>query len=861
MKNTHRLIGSVIVVLACVSMRATADSLFPLDDKLADWSQSVRDDWGRAYRIHEMLIAHYAEESQFPEEQILDKQLMYWDTDKTPLDVQLRRSRALFDKLQTLPDMPDISDLEIQLAGIERQAKALADAKGSSGNVQDLYYRLRDITRKAALQNPLLDFDDILFVTWQSSGPHMCNQYMGRMTENARQLGIDDKSGLFILRNIKSDRPTLKSILGGKRVPSGTNQGVLLTDGVSLSPDLSWDGKTIAFAWASGTPTRYPGHPKSEKTPIELVTPELIASWLKREERMNLFRINLDGTGLRRLTDVGEDDVDPCWLPSGRLAFMSTRRGGYLRCAPGAGPTNIYPTSTLFSMKADGSDVYPLSFHETNEWHPSVNNDGMIVYTRWDYVDRSDMIAHHLWTCFPDGRDPRSPHGNYPLPHQPKGDGPWTDGLTLRPMGEYNIRAIPGSHKYIATACRHHGQSFGSLIMIDTRVRDDGVVSQVKRITPEHLFPEAEPEPIRSLKALHATPWPLSEDFYLVSSSGNLYLRDRYGNEEALFLNGNKSFRAIDPIPVKARAVPPVVPTQTFQGERGIGEIPRSTVYVQNVYATDALGELPEDVKIKEMRIVQVFPKTTPVRGAPRISTYPESLARMALGTVPVEEDGSVYCEAPAGKAIYFQLLDDRGVAVQSMRSATYLHPGERLNCVGCHEDKHDAPPMHASSIALRRGPSKLEPEAEPSVIWPFTYARSVRPVFESKCLPCHQEEKTQPTDFTYNKMRGFMFGFSGYKRAHYQSPKADGTRTVPGNFGSGNSELTQCLFPKHYGVKLTKGEFRRVTMWLDMNSNELGAYHHEEEQRAGKRVWPLLDVDPKNPQGIAPVAAIPRSP
>jgi len=856
MENTHRHIGSVIVALACVSMQAPAGSLSPLDDKLADWSQSIHDDWGRAYRVHEMLIAHYSNEAQWPEEQILDKQLMYWDSDKTPLDVQLRRSRALFGKLKTLSGMPDISALEAELAGIERETKALADAEDSSGSVQDLYYRLRGITRKAALKNPLLDFNDILFVTWHSSGPHMCNQYMGRMTENASQLGIDDRSGLFILRDFKSDRPGLSSILEGKRVPGGTNKGALLTDGVSLSPDLSWDGKTIVFSWASGVTTQYP---RDYKCPTHLVTPERIASWLKREERMNIFRINLDGTDLRRLTDVGEDDVDPCWLPSGRLAFMSTRRGGYLRCAPGAGPRTIYPTFVLFSMKPDGSDIYPLSFHETNEWHPSVNNDGMIVYTRWDYVDRSDMIAHHLWTCFPDGRDPRAPHGNYPLPHQPKGDGPWTNGLTLRPMCEFNIRAIPGSHKYMATACRHHGQSFGSLIMIDTALPDDGVMSQVKRVTPEYSLPEADPVRIRSLKASHATPWPLNEDFYLLSSAGNLYLRDRYGNEVALFLNGNKSFRAIDPIPIKARTVPPVIPTQTFQGERGKGEIPRSTVYVQNVYTTDALGILPKDVRIEEMRIVQIFPKTTPARGAPRISTYPESLARMALGTVPVEEDGSVYCEAPAGKAIYFQLLDDRGVAVQSMRSATYLHAGERSSCVGCHEDKQNAPPKNANSMALRRGPSKLKPEADPSVIWPFTYARSVRPVFESKCLPCHQEKKAQPTDFSYRKMGKFMFGFSGYKKAHYIAAKTGGTRTTPGDFGSGSSELTQYLFPKHYGVKLTKGEFRRITMWLDMNSNELGAYHHEEEQRAGKRVWPLLDVDPENPQGIATVVDPPR--
>ena len=42
----------------------------------------------------------------------------------------------------------------------------------------------------------------------------------------------------------------------------------------------------------------------------------------------------------------------------------------------------------------------------------SVDNAGMIVYTRWDYTDRDDCLGSHFWICYPDGRDPRAPHGN-----------------------------------------------------------------------------------------------------------------------------------------------------------------------------------------------------------------------------------------------------------------------------------------------------------------------------------------------------------------------------------------------------------------------------------------------------------------
>jgi len=43
-------------------------------------------------------------------------------------------------------------------------------------------------------------------------------------------------------------------------------------------------------------------------------------------------------------------------------------------------------------------------------------------------------------------------------------------------------------------------------------------------------------------------------------------------------------------------------------------------------------------------------------------------------------------------KELFFQALDEQGLAVQSMRSATYLQPGERLVCQGCHQPRHRAP-------------------------------------------------------------------------------------------------------------------------------------------------------------------------
>ena len=116
-----------------------------------------------------------------------------------------------------------------------------------------------------------------------------------------------------------------------------------------------------------------------------------------------------------------------------------------------------------------------------------------------------------------------------------------------------------------------------------------------------------------------------------------------------------------------------------------------------NVYATDALGKLPAGSKVKQLRIMQVLAKSTPNSNDPLIGTTGDTwgggIARFPLGVVPVEDDGSVYFEAPVGKEIYFQLLDSNGCAIQSMRSGTYVHSGEQMTCYGCHEDKWVVPP------------------------------------------------------------------------------------------------------------------------------------------------------------------------
>ena len=455
----------------------------------------------------------------------------------------------------------------------------------------------------------------------------------------------------------------------------------------------------------------------------------------------------------------------------------------------------------------------------------------------------------------------------------------WEDGRAWRPWGEYNIRAIPNSAKYIAIAGGHHNTGmYGAPIILDVGRSDDNRTSQVTRITPgagwineacppnavggKTVLPGGNSNDNRDGDAHYGYPWPLSEAFYLVTEGSGqynrLFLLDKFGNREMIYCDLDvpnvSGLRMVGPMPFRARVKPPIVPTATWQGQRNSPTAPRATISVMNVYESDFAW--PENTKITSLRIIQHVPKpwSSPVSNKPRLGYAQSPTARVILGTVPVEADGSAWFEAPIEKLIYFQALDEDGMAVQSMRSGTYVHPGEHLSCVGCHEDKWRVARMSVQPLAMQRAPSKIQPEV--GGVEPMNFHRLVRLVFEKHCTSCHRERRQAP-DFSYNSLEPYAFYFHADGASNHMSWLHGGSRTIAGKFGARWSRLVKggYLSTSHYDVTLTKSEWRRITLWLDSNSLELPSFSLDrdiqEKARQGELVWPALDVDPKNPLGV----------
>ena len=161
--------------------------------------------------------------------------------------------------------------------------------------------------------------------------------------------------------------------------------------------------------------------------------------------------------------------------------------------------------------------------------------------------------------------------------------------------------------------------------------------------------------------------------------------------------------------------------------------------------------------------------------------------------------------------------------------------------------------------VPLGRPPSKIVPDVDGSN--PFRYVRLVQPVLDRHCVACHREKKAsdlsgEPIEPGADpKKRTIMDGFT---RSYANlAPKygfwldsvlmcsvgpRGGARTPAGKFGARAAPLLALLEKGHYDVNLPTEDLRRLTLWLDCNSDFYGAYHSLEAQLRGEVVRPDLE-------------------
>jgi hypothetical protein len=626
-----------------------------------------------------------------------------------------------------------------------------------------------------------------------------------------------------------------------------------------------------------------------------------------RPEGFRIYEMNADGSGLRQVTfppaDEEQrmaaygtvpreelqkdprryghwtDDLHPCYLPDGRIAFSSTRGEHGVLCTG-----HDITATNLHRINADGSGLVRLSQGAVSEFCPTMMNDGRILYNRWEYVDKGAGAVQWLWAMYPDGSRSEEIGGS----------------ATSVPPVFNQAQQVPGRDDLIVCLGAGHSPfNIGAILLLD-RHQPKRSAEAMRVLTPGSL-----PKGNWGLRQMrngrwmidvygpwYCDPFPLTDQavssvagkFFLVS--GNLdklwndeaaygiYLLDVFGNRVPVY--ADKAISCWQAKVIESRAVPPVVvgssvtidPDSTNQGGQShfradtdhrfamvpgpkIGTVPappaEATVVVANVYR-GLDGVAPGTVKY--IRVMEQVPRPWTVwpgyhynDASPgmmvAVSLYTHLGVKVLHGIVPVREDGSVQFTVPAKRNLFFQALDKDFMEIQRMRTFVDFQPGERRSCIGCHENRSLVPVNHRP-LALDYPPDRLQAQPGEVAPRPLHYPSDVQPVLDRRCVSCHNEKRhdgnldlsgamTELFCHSYESMIhkdlvGYIQEFAG--------PKPEGADAMgyaaavpPYTYGSHKSKLISVIRGNHYDARLTREEFIKLVTWVDSNAQYYGSY------------------------------------
>jgi Hydrazine synthase alpha subunit middle domain len=102
------------------------------------------------------------------------------------------------------------------------------------------------------------------------------------------------------------------------------------------------------------------------------------------------------------------------------------------------------------------------------------------------------------------------------------------------------------------------------------------------------------------------------------------------------------------------------------------------------------------DARISRDRAV----KGTPV--SVRVEAQDAAGHAIAMGTAPVEQDGSFFIKVLADRPIRFALLDCKGAVLRQEHGWFWARSGEQRICVGCHAGPERASENRVPAVLVR---------------------------------------------------------------------------------------------------------------------------------------------------------------
>jgi formylglycine-generating enzyme required for sulfatase activity len=658
--------------------------------------------------------------------------------------------------------------------------------------------RLIDLQRQALLANPLLDFEEILFVRRSARSPKLGLPQNWQGNCSLPRTGFDN--ALCRLSDYREEPQTTELYRPQRDVFVG-------------DMDLHFDADRLLF------------------------------SSVNDDNVWQVFELNMDGSGLRQMTagPISEmDNYDACYLPDERLIFASAAVCQGVPCVSGNDAV-----SNLYLADPDFTTVRQLCFDQDHNWNPTVMLDGSVVFTRWEYTDAAHYFSRLLFRMNPDGTAQSAIYGS---------NSYWPNSM-------FYTRPIPGEpSKLVTIVSGHHGVArMGELVLLDTAKgtsEADGVIQRipgrgqpVEPVIVDQLVNPSWP------KFLH--PWPLSDKYFLAacqpspSSNWGLYLVDVFDNMVLIHEEAGQAL--LEPVPLAKRERPPIIP------DRVRPERTDATVYLADVYHGPGLAEVPHG-SVKALRVFEWHYGYNKIGGHQHVALEGGWEVKRLLGTVPIEEDGSALFTVPANTPLAVQPITESGEAMQIMRSWFTAMPGEILSCVGCHESPNDTVP-NRRTLATMQPPTQIQPWHGPTrgfsfvrEVQPVLDRRCVA------CHDGGSPEDGQSLPNLADTTKGWggftksYLSLQAYVRR--PGPESDYHLLPPAEFRVNTSELVQMLRKGHHNVALNAEEWDRLITWIDMNVPDHGTWAEHadpekfvesyERRRKYRKLFANIEDDPE---------------
>ena len=489
------------------------------------------------------------------------------------------------------------------------------------------------------------------------------------------------------------------------------------------------------------------------------------------DSTFNIWELDLAANTLTRLIQSNAvanagDDVDPAYLPDGRIVFSSNRQETTQRRMA---EESMQPykhldeyereqTIALHILDPSTQEVKQISFNQSHDRNPTVLKSGEIMYARWDHFANRNHFP--VFFTNPDGTNlfveygAFSPGNSYLHPREMPDGRVMTSVMPLSGTDEGGAVMMLDVNRY-SDACEPapglpqncNGQVNVQLTELAVNFGDefspggrystpyplwDGTNRALVSFKPAPPNPETELNPMTG-----------EEEFMQGEPEYSIYMMDMDAGTMRPVHLASTGKALVDPIPIIARGLGdvPVIIGDKFPNlalateDNGLGGTGMGILNVRSVYDTDFLdimgdsvlaagesipkiaGGAPDLAAMKDpanaayaTRVARYVRVTRAIPTPPGMimDAIGESEFEMQeiLGYVEVEPDGSFQAKVPADNAIGVAVLDVNGRAFQTHTNWLQVRPGETRTCNGCHSPRRANAPLNSAPIAGSHSPN-----------------------------------------------------------------------------------------------------------------------------------------------------------